>query len=117
MTDLAFPLIPLRRGAGLEVVGRASRRRGTGSEIASTRTYRRGDAIRLVDWAASARLSTARGTDEFIVRDHYAEDAVRVMVVFDRSPSMALCPDGFPWLHKRDAVRARGRRSLPAPAP
>jgi uncharacterized protein (DUF58 family) len=108
VSELAFPLIPLRRGAGLEVIGRASRRRGSGSEIASTRTYRRGDAIRLVDWAASARLSSARGADEFVVRDHYAEDAVRVVVVVDRSPSMALYADGLPWLRKPDAVRMAG---------
>jgi uncharacterized protein (DUF58 family) len=105
VTDLVFPLIPMRRGAGLEVAGRATRRRGTGSDIASTRTYRRGDAIKLVDWAASARLSTARGSDEFVVRDHYAEDAVRVVVVLDRSPSMGLCASGLPWLRKPEAVR------------
>ncbi len=105
MADLVFPLIPLRRGAGLEVAGRATRRRGSGSDIASTRAYRRGDAIKLVDWGASARLSTARGADEFVVRDHFAEDAVRVVIIFDRSPSMGLCPVGLPWLRKPEAVR------------
>ena len=54
-----------------------------------------------IDWAASARLSTARGTDEFVVRDHFAEDAVRVVVVVDRSPSMALFPRWLPWLTSR----------------
>ncbi len=108
MSDLVFPLIPLRRGAGLEVAGRATRRRGSGSDIASTRAYRRGDAIKLVDWAASARLSTARGSDEFVVRDHYAEDAVRVVIVLDRGPSMALCSEGLPWLRKPDAVKVVG---------
>ena len=87
------------------MAGSPSRRRGSGNEIASSRPYRRGDAIRLVDWAASARLSTARGTDEFVVRDHFAEDAVRIVVVADRSPSMALFPDWLPWLHKPAAVR------------
>jgi uncharacterized protein (DUF58 family) len=108
VTDLVFPLIPLRRGAGLEVAGRATRRRGSGSDIASTRSYRRGDAIKLVDWAASARLSSARGSDEFVVRDHYAEDAVRVVIVLDRSPSMRLSPPGLPWLRKPEAVRIAG---------
>jgi uncharacterized protein (DUF58 family) len=103
--DLVFPLIPSRRGGALDVAGSPSRRRGSGNEIASSRPYRRGDAIRLVDWAASARLSTARGTDEFVVRDHFAEDAVRIVVVADRSPSMALFPDWLPWLDKPAAVR------------
>jgi uncharacterized protein (DUF58 family) len=102
--DLVFPLIPSRRGHALDVAGSPSRRRGTGNEIASSRPYRRGDAIRLVDWAASARLSTARGVDEFVVRDHFADDAVRVIVVADRSPSMALFPEWLPWLHKPAAV-------------
>src|SRR5215470_862609 len=108
MTSLAFPLIPSRRGSGLEVAGRTSRRRGSGSDIASTRAYRRGDAVKLIDWAASARLSSARGADEFVVRDHYAEDAVRVAVIIDRSPSMALYPEALPWLHKPAAVRLAG---------
>ncbi|MFN8223681.1 MAG: DUF58 domain-containing protein [Gaiellales bacterium] len=105
MTSLAFPLVPSRRGSGLEVAGRTSRRRGSGSEIASTRPYRRGDAVKLIDWAASARLSSARGSDEFVVRDHFAEDAVRVVVVVDRSPSMRLYADGLPWLQKSVAAR------------
>ena len=107
--DLVFPLVPSRRGGALDVAGSPSRRRGSGSEIASSRPYRRGDAIRFVDWAASARLSTARGTDEFVVRDHFAEDALRIVVVVDRSPSMTLFPDWLPWLDKQTAVRAAGR--------
>lgn len=106
MSVLVFPLIPARRGVGLDVAGRPSRRRGPGTDVASTRPYRRGDAVRLVDWAASARLSSARGSDEFVVRDHFAEDAVRVVVILDRSPSMALCAPGLPWLRKPDALRA-----------
>ena len=94
---------------GLDVAGRPSRRRGPGTDVASTRPYRRGDAVRLVDWAASARLSSARGSDEFVVRDHFAEDAVRVVVILDRSPSMALCAPGLPWLRKPDALRAASR--------
>jgi uncharacterized protein (DUF58 family) len=107
--DLVFPLIPSRRGGSLDVAGRTSRRRGSGTEIASSRPYRRGDAVRLVDWAASARLSTARGTDEFVVRNTFAEDAVRIVVIVDRSRSMALFPDWLPWLDKRSAVHEVGR--------
>jgi uncharacterized protein (DUF58 family) len=104
--DLVFPLIPSRRSRALEIAGRASRRRGSGDEIAGSRPYRRGDAIRLIDWAASARLSTARGSDEFVVRDHFAEDAIRAVVVLDRGPTMALFPESLPWLHKPLAARA-----------
>jgi uncharacterized protein (DUF58 family) len=107
--DLVFPLIPSRRGGALDVAGHTSRRRGSGNEIASSRPYRRGDAIRLVDWAASARLSSARGTDEFVVRNYFAEDAVRIIVVVDRSRSMALFPDWLPWLDKHAAIREVGR--------
>ncbi|MGZ4384077.1 MAG: DUF58 domain-containing protein [Gaiellaceae bacterium] len=106
--ELVFPLVPSRKSGGLEIAGRTSRRRGSGSEIASSRPYRRGDTMRLVDWAASARLSTAHASDEFVVRDHFAEDAVRVMVVVDRSPSMALFPDDLPWLHKAEVVQRAG---------
>ncbi len=110
--DLVFPLIPSRRGGALDVAGRSSRRRGSGDEVASSRPYRRGDPLRTIDWAASARLSTARGTDEFVVRDHFAEDAVRVVIVADRSRSMALFPSSLPWLDKPAAVLEAGRMIL-----
>jgi uncharacterized protein (DUF58 family) len=109
---LIFPLVPSRRSGGLEIAGRTSRRRGSGSEIASSRPYQRGDTMRVVDWAASARLSTAHARDEFVVRDHFAEDAIRVMLVVDRSPSMALFPDDLPWLHKPWVVREAGAMIL-----
>jgi uncharacterized protein (DUF58 family) len=110
--ELIFPLTSSRRSGRLDVAGRTSRRRGSGSEIASSRPYRRGDAVRLVDWRASARLSTARAGDEFVVRDRFAEDALRVMVIVDRSPSMALFPTELPWLHKPDVVLDAGRMIL-----
>jgi uncharacterized protein (DUF58 family) len=107
--ELVFPLIPAHKRGALDVAGSPSRRRGAGMEIASSRPYRRGDAVRLIDWAASARLSAARGIDEFVVRDHFAEDTVRIVVVADRSPSMSLFPDWLPWLDKQAAVREVGR--------
>jgi uncharacterized protein (DUF58 family) len=61
--------------------------------------------MKLVDWAASAKLSRARGNDELVVRVHYADEAPRVVVVCDRSPSMSLFPSGWPWLEKKEAVR------------
>jgi len=110
--DLVFPLIPSRRGGALDVAGRSSRRRGSGDEVASSRPYRRGDTLRTIDWAASARLSTARGSDEFVVRDHFAEDAVRVVIVVDRSRSMEIFPSSLPWLDKPAAVLEAGRLIL-----
>ena len=110
--ELTFPLIPSRRSSRLEVAGRTSRRRGSGSEIASSRPYRPGDSMKLVDWRASARLSTARSRDEFVVRDRLAEDAVRVLLIVDRSPSMALFPAELPWLRKPEVVLETGRMIL-----
>jgi uncharacterized protein (DUF58 family) len=107
--ELVFPLIPSRKRGAVDVAGSPSRRRGSGGEIASSRPYRRGDAVRLIDWAASARLSAARGSDEFVVRDHFAEDAVRIVLVADRSRSMALFPKWLPWLDKPAAMRQAGR--------
>src|SRR5881397_1422303 len=82
-----------------------SARRGAGSDVAGSRVYRPGDDIDTIDWAASARLSSARGTDEFIVREHFAEEAPRVVIVADRRPEMALFPSWLPWLSKTDAAR------------
>jgi uncharacterized protein (DUF58 family) len=61
--------------------------------------------MKLIDWPASAKLSRARGNDELVVRVHYADEAPRVVVVCDRSPSMSLFPSGWPWLEKEEAVR------------
>jgi uncharacterized protein (DUF58 family) len=103
---LTFPLKPKRRLAGLAYGTIHSARRGTGSDIAGSRPYRRGDNVRSIDWAASARLSRARGLDEFVVREHFADEAPRIVVLCDRSPSMSLFPPGWPWLEKPAAVRA-----------
>jgi uncharacterized protein (DUF58 family) len=83
-----------------------SGRRGSGRDTAGSRLYVPGDDIDAIDWAASARLSSARDSDEFIVRQRYAEEAPRVVVVVDRRPSMSLYPDGYPWLSKPRAVAA-----------
>jgi uncharacterized protein (DUF58 family) len=100
-----FQLTPRRRLIGLSFGGMRSARRGTGSDIAGSRLYRPGDDIDTIDWAASARLSSARGTDEFIVRERFAEEAPRVVVVADRRPAMSLFPDWLPWLSKPKATR------------
>jgi len=99
-----FPLIPRRRVLGLPFGALHSVRRGLGSDVAGSRPYQPGDDVDRIDWHASARLSLARGADEFIVREHFAEEAPRVVCLCDRRPSMALFPDGWPWLQKPKAI-------------
>ncbi len=93
-----FPLRPRRRPGGLEHGGVRGLTRGAGSEVAGSRAYVPGDDVRTVDWPASARLSSARGSTELVVRETYADRAPRVLTVLDRRPSMALYPS--PWLAK-----------------
>ncbi len=101
-----FPLVPRYRVTGLPLGGAPSLRRGHGSDVAGSRAYVRGDPISTIDWRASARLSTARGQDEFVVRERYADEAPRVVVVCDCRSSMSLYPPPFPWLSKVAAVRS-----------
>jgi len=82
-----------------------SGRRGDGAELVGLREYRRGDDLRLLDHRASARASRARDDDVLLVREFYAEEAARVVIVLDRRPSMQLFPPGLPWLQKPEAVR------------
>ena len=102
----AFPLVPRRRPQGTPFGERRSARRGRGADVAGTRPYIPGDPVATIDWFASARLSTARGGDEFVVRETYAEEAPRVLLVVDRRPSMALYGDDLPWLSKPATVTA-----------
>ena len=71
-----------------------------GIGVAGSRPYRRGDAMRGIDWAASARLSAARSEDAFIVRERFADESPGVVVISDRRPAMALCPPDLPWLEQ-----------------
>ncbi len=86
-----FPLVPKYRVTGL-----AARRRPQPAPRATAPTSPgraltcRGDPISTIDWRASARLSTARARDEFVVRERYAEEAPRVVILCDRRPSMGL---------------------------
>lgn len=100
-----FPLIPRRRVLGLPFGGLHSLRRGLGSDVAGSRPYQPGDDVDKIDWYASARLSLARGSEEFIVREHYADEAPRVVVLSDRRPSMSVFSNGWPWLSKPEAIR------------
>ena len=101
---LTFPLLPRRRIAGLSFGAMRSRTRGGGFDLAGARPYRPGDDVRRIDWRASARLSSLRAIDEFVVREHLAEEATRIVVAVDRSPSMRLFPPELPWLSKARAV-------------
>jgi uncharacterized protein (DUF58 family) len=101
-----FPLVPRRRLQGTPFGERQSARRGRGADVAGTRPYVPGDPVATIDWFASARLSSATGGDEFVVRESYAEEAPRVLLVVDRTPSMAIYGAGSPWLDKPAAVAA-----------
>jgi uncharacterized protein (DUF58 family) len=100
-----FQLVSRRRLIGLTYGTMRSVRRGRGTEIAGSRPYRPGDDIRSIDWGASARLSSAKGADEFVVRDRYADEGPRVVLVADRSPGMAFFGAPLPWLDKAAAMR------------
>jgi uncharacterized protein (DUF58 family) len=100
-----FPLVPRRRLTGLPFGDLPSRRRGHGSEVIGSRPYEPGDPVSTIDWFASARLSEARGGDDFVVRDRAADEAPRVAIVLDRRPAMGLYPPPLPWLDKREAQR------------
>jgi uncharacterized protein (DUF58 family) len=101
-----FQLVPRRRFLGVQFGRRRSSRRGDGDEIAGTRPYRPGDITAHIHWPASARQSEASGTDEFVVREFFAEQAPRVALVCDRRPAMAINAAPSPWLDKRAAVEA-----------
>ena len=100
-----FPLVPRRRLIGLPFGDLPSRRRGYGSDIVGTRLYEPGDPVSSIDWFASARLSSASGGDEFVVRDRAADEAPRVALLLDRRPAMGLYPPPLPWLSKAEAQR------------
>jgi uncharacterized protein (DUF58 family) len=99
-----FPLVPRRRFVGVSFGRRRSLRRGQGDEVVGSRPYRPGDHVAWIDWAASARLSAARGTDEFVVREYLAQEAPRAAILVDRRPSLGLYGPGTPWLDKPAAV-------------
>src|SRR5262249_35836052 len=101
-----FPLVPRYRLTGLPFGTARSTRRGRGGDLAGLRAYIPGDPISTIDWPASAKLSSARGDDEFVVRERFADEAPYVVVVVDRRPSMGLYPSWSPWLDKPAAVRA-----------
>ena len=105
MSELVFPLVPRRRVVGVAFGGLRSTRRGSGSDVAGSRPYNPGDSLADIDWAASARISSARGTAEFVVREHYADESPRVVAVADRRPAMGLKPPPRGRLQKGGALK------------
>ena len=103
-SSLTFPLVSRRRLIGLAFGSMHGARRGSGSDIAGSRPYIPGDDPHRIDWGASGRLSAARGTDEFVVREYFADEAPRAVVCVDRRPAMGICPPGLPFLHKDAAA-------------
>ena len=101
-----FPLVPRRRVIGLAFGGVRSVRRGTGSDVAGSREYQPGDDVAWIDWAASARVSAARADDRFIVRELFADEAPRVVVLADRCPSMGIPSSPLRSLDKPGALLA-----------
>jgi len=97
------PLLPRYRLLGSSFGGHTSFRRGIGVDVAGSRPYQPGDRFHAIDWKASARLSSATGNDEFVVRDRQAEEMPRVVILCDRRPEMALYPPELPWLQKPTA--------------
>ena len=102
---MTFPLVPRGRLIGLSFGTMRSFRRGTGSDVVDSRPYRTGDDVHAIDWAASARRSAALNSDEFIVREHYADEAPRVVIACDRRPGMSFFSSPLPWLDKPRAVQ------------
>jgi uncharacterized protein (DUF58 family) len=102
--ELSFPLVPRWRPVGSAFGRLRAARRGVGTSVAGTRPYRPGDDPSLIDWKLSARLSSLRGESDFLVREDFADEAPRLVVLADRSPSMALYPEDLPWLSKRRAL-------------
>jgi uncharacterized protein (DUF58 family) len=101
-----FPLIPRRRVIGLAFGGVRSIRRGSGSDVVGSRRYVPGDDLAWIDWAASARLSAARDSDEFVVRELFADEAPHVVTIADRRPSMGIRASPLRRLDKAEAMHA-----------
>jgi uncharacterized protein (DUF58 family) len=106
VNQTVFPLVPRHRLIGLAFGTIESVRRGRGFDLAGSRPYVPGDPVQAIDWKSSARLATARDTDEFVVLERSAEEAPRVVVVVDRRPEMSLYEPDAPWLCKPAAVES-----------
>ena len=101
MPAQVFPFPARRRITGALLGEASSVRRGESADIAGSRAYVPGDDPRAIDWAGSARLTAARGRDQFLVREFHAEQTPVAAIVCDRSPRMSAAPaPGTPFLSK-----------------
>ena len=105
MSGQTFQLVPRRRLMGLAHGTMRSVRRGRGTEVAGSRPYRPGDDIRSIDWASSARLSSAKGADEFVIRDRYADEGRGWSRCATAAQGWTSTRRPLPWLDKRLAMR------------
>lgn len=101
-----FALVPRRRFRGVHPGSLRTPQRGEGDEAAGSRPYRPGDRLSWIDWGASARLSAARGSDELVVREFFAQRAPRAVIVCDRRASLEIYGAPLPWLDKPAAIGA-----------
>ena len=83
-------LSPRRPAAPLAAGRHRTLARGFSREFSQHRPYAPGDEARAIDWKAYARL------DRWYVREHRAEDRVRLTVLLDATGSMAFSGGGRP---------------------
>ena len=114
VAELTFPLVPRWRPVGSAFGRLRAARRGIGSSVATTRSYVPGDDLQPIDWKLSARLSSIRGSAEFIVREDFADEAPRAVVVADRRSVHGRCTRRIcPGSPSRPRSARSGRRSPP----
>lgn len=104
MTSQILEIEPRVRIVGALLGDSPGRRRGRSSDVVGSRPYAPGDDVRLIDWAATARVSAVAGDVRFVVRETYAEESPVLVLAVDRAPTMALYPPSLPWLHKPAAL-------------
>ena len=104
MIGATFPLVSRRRLVGLAFGAMHGARRGSGSDVAGSRPYVPGDDPDRIDWATSARVSSAQNTDTFVVRDYFSDESPRAVLITDRRRAMVDTPSWIPWLCKSDAI-------------
>ncbi|WP_104179024.1 DUF58 domain-containing protein [Arthrobacter sp. B0490] len=82
--------VPLARPVSRRLVGLAgthvSRRPGEGAELRSVAPLHPGDALRRIDWRATARRSTDQ--DRLMVRRSYADAEASVLLVVDQAQDL-----------------------------
>lgn len=108
MPEHTFTFPSRRRISGAHLGESQSARRGRSTDVASSRSYQPGDDPRAIDWRGSARISAARGRDEFLVREFFSEETPIAAILVDRSPSMTM-PVPAPFLRKSEAAAVCAR--------